>query len=94
MIFFGLQSQCIFIVQNYGKKESAKKKILTKSNTIHSHSLKKLKIELPYNPEIPLLGIYPEKTVIWKDTSTPVLIAALFSIAKKRKQPKWPSTEE
>ena len=40
----------------------------------------KLKIELPYDPAIPLLGIYPEKTVIQKDTCTPMLIAALFTI--------------
>ena len=40
--------------------------------------LKKLKIELPYDPAIPLLGIYPEKTVILKDTRTPMFIATLF----------------
>ena len=45
-------------------------------------SLKKLKIELPYDPSITLLGIYPEKTVTQKDTFTPVFIAALFTIAK------------
>ena len=56
--------------------------------------LKKLKIELPYDPAIPLLGIYPEKTIIWKDTCTPIFIAALFTIAKTWKQPKCPSTEE
>ena len=44
--------------------------------------LKKLKIELPYNPAIPLLGIYLEKTVIRKDTCTPMFIAALFIIAR------------
>ena len=46
--------------------------------------LKKLKIELPYDPAIPLLGIYPEKmkTLIRKDTHTPMFIAALFIIAK------------
>ena len=38
--------------------------------------LKKVKIELPYDPEIPLLGIYPEKTIIQKDTCTPIFIAA------------------
>ena len=53
--------------------------------------LKKLKIELPYDPAIPLLGIYPEKTRIQKDTGTPVFIAALFTIAKTWKQglPWW-----
>ena len=56
--------------------------------------LKKLKIELPYDPAIPLLGLYPEKTIIRKDTCTPVFIAALFTVAKTRKQPKWPLTDE
>ena len=56
--------------------------------------LKKLKIELPYNSAIPLLGIYPEKNIIRKDTWTPMLIATLFTIAKMWKQPKCPSTEE
>ena len=50
---------------------------------------KKLKTELPYDPAIPLLGIYPKKTKprILKDISTPVFIAALFTIAKIWKQP-------
>ena len=55
--------------------------------------LKKLKIELLYDPAIPLLGIYPEKTMVQKDTYTPMFIAALFTIAKTWKQPKCPSTE-
>ena len=54
----------------------------------------KLKIELPYDPAIPLLGIYPEKTLIQKDTCTPMFIAALFTIAKTQKQPKCPSKDE
>ena len=56
--------------------------------------LKKLKIELLYDPAIPFLGIYPEKTVIRKDTRTPMFIAALFTIAKTWKQPKCPLTDE
>ena len=56
--------------------------------------LKKLKIELPYDPTIPLLGIYPDKTIIQKDTRTPMFIAALFTIAKTWKQPKCLLTEE
>ena len=56
--------------------------------------LKKLKIELPYVPAIPLLGIYPEKTIIQEDTSTMMFIAALFTIARTWKQPKCPSTDE
>ena len=55
--------------------------------------LKKLKIELPYDPAIPLLGIHPEKTIIQNDTCTPMFIAALFTIAKTWKQPKCPLTE-
>ena len=42
---------------------------------------KKLKIELPYDPAIPLLGIYLKKTIIEKNTCTPVFITALFTIA-------------
>ena len=56
--------------------------------------LKKLKIELPYNPAIPLLGIYPEKTIIQKDTCTPTIMAALCTIAKTWKQPKCTSTDK
>ena len=56
--------------------------------------LKKLKIELPYDPAIPLLGIYPEKTIIQKESCTPMFIAALFTIAKIWKQSKCPLTDE
>ena len=52
------------------------------------------KIELPYDPTIPLLGIYPEKTIIQKGTCTPMFIVALFTIARTWKQPKCLSTEE
>ena len=48
--------------------------------------LKKLKIELPCDPAIPLLGIYPEKIIIQKDTCTPMFIATLFIIARTRQQ--------
>ena len=54
----------------------------------------KLKIELPYDPAIPLLGIYPEKTIIQKDTCTPMFTAALFTIARTWKQPKCPLTDD
>ena len=43
---------------------------------------KKLKIELPYYPTILLLGIYPEKTIIQKESCTTMFTAALFTIAK------------
>ena len=56
----------------------------------------KLKIELPYDPAFSLLGIYPEKmkTLIQKDTCTPMFSAALFTIVKTWKQPECPSTDE
>ena len=56
--------------------------------------LKKLRIELPYDPAIWLLGIYPEKTIIQKESCTTMCIAALFTIARTWKQPKCPSTDE
>ena len=58
--------------------------------------LKKLKIELPYDPAILLLGRYLKrmKTLTLKDTYTPIFIAALFTRAKIWKQPKHPSTNE
>ena len=56
--------------------------------------LRKLKIELPYDLAIPFQGIYPDKTIVQKDTCTPIFTAALFTIAKTCKQPKCPSTEE
>ena len=51
-------------------------------------------MELPYDPAIPLLCIYPGETIIQKDTCTPIFIAALFTIATSWKQPKCPSTDE
>jgi hypothetical protein len=58
--------------------------------------LKKLKIELPYDPVIPLLDIYPKehKPGYNRNTCTPMFIAALFTIAKLWKQPRCPTTDE
>ena len=56
--------------------------------------LKKLQIELPYDPANPRLGIYPEKTIGQKESCTQMFIAALFTIARTWKQPKCPSTDE
>ena len=56
--------------------------------------LKKVKIELPYDPAIPLLGISPKKTIIQKESCTTMFTAALFTIARTWKQPKCPSTDE
>ena len=58
--------------------------------------LKKLKIELPYDPATELLGIYPRDTgmLFRRDTCTPMFIAALSTIAKVWKEPKCPSVDE
>ena len=56
--------------------------------------LKKLNVELPYDPAVPLLGTYPEKNMIWKDTCTPGFIMTLFTISKTWKQLKCPLTGE
>ena len=56
--------------------------------------LKKLKIELPYNPDIPLLGKHTKETRNKRDTCIPMFIAALFIIARTWKQPRCPSAEE
>ena len=58
--------------------------------------LKKLKIEIPFDLRIPLLGIYSKETrsLIQKDICIPMFIGALFTIAKIWKQPKYPSIDE
>ena len=56
--------------------------------------LKKLKIELPYDPTVSPLGVFPEKNMIRKDKCTPMFITALFIIAKTWKQPRCPSADE
>ena len=57
-------------------------------------NLNNLGIKLLYDPAIPLLGIYPEKTIIEKDTCTPMFIAALFITARMWKQPRCPLIDE
>ena len=56
--------------------------------------LKKLEIELPNDPAIPLLGIHTEETRIERDKCTPMFIAALFTIARTWKQPRCSSADE
>ena len=56
--------------------------------------LRKLNIELPYDPIILLLGIYPDNTTTQKETCTPMFTAALYTIPKTWKQPKCPLTDE
>ena len=57
-------------------------------------SFKKLGIELPYDPAIPLLGIHTKKTRTERDTCTPMFIASLFTIARTLKQSECPLTGE
>ena len=49
---------------------------------------------MAYDPAIPLLGIYPEKTIIQKESCTTMFIAALFTITRSWNQPKCPSRDE
>ena len=56
--------------------------------------LKKLGIKPPYDPAIPLLGIYPEKITILKDTCTPIFIATICTIVRIWRQPRCPLTDE
>ena len=56
--------------------------------------LQKLGMKPPYDPAIPLLGIYPEKNKTEKDTCTSLFIAALCTTARTWKQPRCPSTDE
>ena len=73
--------------------KSEREKQIPYANT-YIWNLKKKKIELPYDPAIPLLGICPEKTIIQKDTCTTLFIAALFTITRTWKQPKCPLRDE
>ena len=57
-------------------------------------SFKKLEIELPYDPAIPLLGIHTEEARIERDTCTPMFITAQFTIARIWKQPRCPLADE
>ena len=55
--------------------------------------LKKLEIELPYDPAIPLLGIHTKEIRIERDMCTTIFITALFIIARTWKQPRYPSVD-
>ena len=66
----------------------------TMENSVEIPQKKKLEIELPYDPAIPLLGIHTEETRIERDTCTPLFITALFTIARTWKQPRCSSANE
>ena len=59
----------------------------TVQNSTEVPGKQKLKTELPCGPTIPILGIYPEKTIIQKDTCAPKFTAALFTVAKSGHNP-------
>ena len=67
-------------------------KVQPRWRTVWGVLKKKLRIKLPYDPAVLLLGIFPEKTIPEKYTSTPVFIAALFTTARTWKRPRCPST--
>jgi len=72
----GVGCHCLLQVQSLGRTEWK--------------LLKEIKIDLPYDPDIPLQGIYPEKNMTPKYTCAPMFIAALLTITKTWKQPKCP----
>jgi hypothetical protein len=70
--------------------------VLSLLSCAHSPILKNQNIDLPYDPAIPLLGLYPKEcnTVYSRSSCTPMFIAVLFTIAKLWKQPKCTTTDE
>ena len=77
----------------WGRKQSDMTEV-TEHACMHIQKTKKLEIELPYDPAIPLLAIHTEETRIERDTCTPMFITALFIIARTWKQPRCPSADE
>ena len=77
-----------------GKPQTLLVQIQFGTVTGENSSSQKPKIELPYDPAIPFLSIYPEKTVIQKDACTPMCRAGLLTLAKTWRQPKRPLTDE
>ena len=94
MVIIKKNLQTINTGENVGKREPAYTVsdnligIATVENSVEV--LRRLNIELPYDPAIPLLGIHPEKTITQKDTCTPTFMTT----ARTWKQPKCPSTEK
>ena len=85
-------------ITNAGKKVEKREPSHTVGGNVNWRTvwryLIKLNIELPYDPAIPLLGKYPDKTFLEKDTCTFMFFAALFTKAKTWKQPKYPQTDD
>ena len=76
------------------ERETEHGRLLTLGNKLGV--LKELKIDLPYNPAIALLGIYPKDSDAMKrrDTCTPMFLAAMSTIAKLWKEPRCPSKDD
>src|SRR5512138_612038 len=68
--------------------------IIYRNITMFKNSALSFSYHFPYDPAIPLLGIYPDKTLLKRDTCTRMFIAALFTIARTWKQSKCPSTDD
>ena len=64
--------------------------LLNAYNLKEERCLRKVNIELPYDPAVPLLGLYLDETLLEKDACTRMFIVALFTIAKTWKRPKCP----
>ena len=81
---------------HYGPFRAVPPTVRTRSKCVLTvwRFLKKLEIELPYDPAIPLLGIHSRETRSERDTCTPMFIAALFIIARTWEQPRCPSADE
>ena len=83
-------------VQRKGNPLTLLVRMQTSSATMENsvEIVKKLEIELPYDPAIPLLGIHTEETRIERDRCTPIFIAALFTIVRTWKQPRCPLADK
>ena len=83
-------------VQRKGNPLTLLVRMQTSSATMENsvEIVKKLEIELPYDPAIPLLGIHTEETRIERDMCTPIFIAALFTIVRTWKQPRCPLADK
>ena len=69
-------------------------RMVWRKKTKQTNKQKNLGLKLPYDPAMPLWGIYPEKTLAEKDTHTPMFITALFTLDRTWKQLRCPPTDK
>jgi hypothetical protein len=88
--------EAISIGKDFFNRTQIAQQLRKKIDKWNHKEIKKLKIDLPYNPAIPLLGIYQKEreSGYYKGTCAPMFIAVLFTIAKLWKQPRCPTTDE